>query len=468
MVKRLLIVDPVSTNRIRLAAALSAAQYDVETVSSFDDVPGSDLEPDVIVLGTHSDHPTDVIAELRAAPPNFENVPLLCVDADASPVRRLHALRAGAREILSRSLPDTLLLARLRSMIRESDTVRECERRRVAAASFGFAEAASDFQPSFRIGCLGEKSKCSPIVDLLRSTLTHKVEHLAPQEVLREDASRHSPDAYVILSENSRDLETLLPELRERSHLRHASVLVLYPDGANDVATTALNLGASDIATASSSGDEIAWRIDAMLERKHLQDRLRSSDEQSYRAAATDPLTGLYNRRYAEAYIADTLLSSRETGKSFVMMLADIDHFKQVNDVHGHGVGDRVLCAVADRLRNNLRACDLISRHGGEEFLIVMPDTSEDEARRTAERLRASMASRPVAIPDGTDVPVTISIGVASGKAPTIVLAAQRSGTFDETGDMPSSIFTTVLESADAALYRAKAFGRNRVEFSAA
>ncbi|CAN0605227.1 unnamed protein product, partial [Ectocarpus sp. 12 AP-2014] len=183
------------------------------------------------------------------------------------------------------------------------------------------------------------------------------------------------------------------------------------------VATTALNLGAGDIAAASSSGEEIAWRIDAMLERKHLQDQLRNSDEQSYRAAATDPLTGLYNRRYAEAYIADMLVSAQETGQKFVMMLTDIDHFKQVNDEHGHVIGDRVLCAVAERLRENVRACDLVSRHGGEEFLIVMPDTTESEARHTAERLRLAMASDPVATQNGT-VPITISIGVASGTVP--------------------------------------------------
>lgn len=462
MSKRLLIVDPVSTNRIRLAAALTAAHYDIETASSFDDVPGTSPDPDVVILGTG---PDGFANESRLAA-RFSKVPVFCIDTDASPMRRLGALRAGVREVLARPLSDSLLLARLRSILRETETLRECERRRVAAASFGFAEAASEFSAALRIGCLGPKEACQRTADLLGAILPHNAEHLSPHDVLREDASRHSPDAYVILAETVNELENLLPELRARSHLRHASVLVLFPEGADDVATTALNLGASDIASVSSSAEEIAWRVDAMLERKKLQDQLRSSDEQSYRAAATDPLTGLYNRRYADAYIADTLMSARETGQKFVMMLADIDHFKQVNDVHGHAIGDLVLCAAAERLRENVRACDLVSRHGGEEFLIVMPDTTEEEARHTAERLRLAMASDPVATQNG-DVSVTISVGVASGQVPLSV-PALRTGTFDQPDVVQPSVFGAVLEAADAALYRAKELGRNRVVFNVA
>lgn len=464
MAKRLLIVDSVATNRIRLAAALSAAHYDVETIGSWSEQSATSPEPDIIILGTGAELLDSVLPKHQRTASS--KTPILCVDADASPMRRIKALRAGAREILARPLPDSLLLARMRSMIRENETQRECDRRRVAAASFGFAEAAVEFRPSFRIGCLGPQEQSQATVDLLGSILPHNVAFLSPQDVLREDGSRHSPDAYVILAETSHDLDSLLPELRARSHLRHASVLVVYPDGANDVATTALNLGASDIAAASSSGEEIAWRIDAMLERKHMQDRLRNSNEQSYRAAATDSLTGLYNRRYAEAYIADMLISAQDTGQNFVMMLTDIDHFKQVNDAHGHDVGDSVLCAVAERLRQNVRACDLVSRHGGEEFLIVMPDTTEEEARHTSERLRFAMSSEPFETTDGP-VPVTISIGVASGSVP-LATPAKLTGTFDQPEAIHSSIFGSVLKAADIALYRAKELGRNRVEFNVA
>ena len=465
MAKRLLVVDPLLTNRIRLAAALTAAQYDVETVGSLFEHAADAPDPDIIILGTNPETLMGTLSESTLAT-RYAKTPIFCVDSEASPEGRVNALRAGAREILARPLPDSLLLARLRSILRESEALRECERRRVAAASFGFAEAASEFKPAIRIGCLGQRDVCLDKIKVIGSVLPHAVEYLSSQDVLRDDASRYSPDAYVIFSETSRDLENLLPELRERSHLRHASVLVLYPDDADDVATTALNLGASDIAAASSSGAEIAWRIDAMLDRKSLQDQLRTANEQSYRAAATDPLTGLYNRRYAEAYIADTLVSAQETGQNFVMMLTDIDHFKQVNDVHGHVVGDLVLCAVAERLRENVRACDLVSRHGGEEFLIVMPNTTESEALHTAERLRLAMTSLPVETPNGA-VPVTISVGVASGKA-QVARTEQSGNIFSQPDYLRPSVFGAVLEAADTALYRAKELGRNRVEFNVA
>jgi len=462
MAKRLLIVDPVATNRIRLSAALSAAHYDVETISSFEDLPVT-ADPDLIILATDTDMPT----RSRLVPSQYDDVPIFCIESEPSPMRRIKALRAGAREVLGRHLPDSLLLARLRSLIREADASRECERRRSAAAKFGFAEARSEYRPSFRVGCIGAEADCAKTVALLSSILSHEVEYLPPQDVLREDACRNSPDVYVLVAEDAHALENLLPELRARSHLRHASVLVIYPEGATDIATSALNLGASDISEASSSGEELAWRVDAMLERKHLQDQLRSCNEQSYQAATTDALTGLYNRRYAEAYIANTLLAAEQSGHRFVMMIADIDHFKQVNDVYGHSAGDLVLSAVAERLRANVRACDLVSRHGGEEFLIIMPDTTEDEASHTAERLRRAISSRPFCLANDVAIEVTISIGVAVGQVPKRN-AVKRTGTFDAPESGERSMFSSILDAADAALYQAKALGRNRVEFSAA
>ena len=205
-----------------------------------------------------------------------------------------------------------------------------------------------------------------------------------------------------------------------------------------------------------------------MLERKRMRDRLRKTDEQSYRLAATDPLTGLYNRRYAEAYLADLMMREQEHERGFVMMVVDLDHFKVVNDRYGHSAGDRVLCEVANRIRDNLRACDLISRHGGEEFLAVLPDTGVIEAERTAERLRQSIAGMPIPLENGVQVSITASIGVAFGQDIETEAVSARTGTFDieEASNLPP--LRQVFDAADAALYRAKVKGRNRVEFSAA
>ena len=468
MPKCLLVIDPISVNRIRLAAVFEAAQYAVITAASAREVPVSGrCEPDLVLLGLQSRSPAQAIADLRGQA-GLAETPVLCIDSDPSPMRRLQALRAGARDILNRAFPDALLLARLRGLIREGDAERECERRRVTAASFGFAEAATGFAARARVACIGDLSVLPTLPSMLAAALPHRFDAPGLDDVLRDDVAGQYPDAYVIVSgADYLSLDALLPELRDRSHSRHASVLVLHPADRPDIATRALNLGASDVAADTATGEELAIRIDAMLKRKRVRDTLRQSDEHSYRMAATDPLTGLYNRRYAESYLADLMTSGSETAHGFILMLVDLDLFKTVNDTHGHLAGDRVLCEVADRLRDNLRACDLVSRHGGEEFLVVLPETDVTEAERTAERLRQAICSQPVNVEGGAQVTVTASIGVAIGTNVELSDVALRTGTFDFAEPRAPTLLAHIFDAADAALYRAKQCGRNRVEFSA-
>jgi len=467
MPKCLLIIDPVSVNRIRLAAVFEAARYEVVTAPCVLEIPANGRsEPDLIILGLQSNPPVQEIQAIRTKA-GLVDVPVLCLATNPSPMRRLQALRAGARDILSRTLPDALLLARLRGLIREGETERESERRRVTATSFGFAEAASSFAPRARVACIGAPGAMPTLPSVLASTLPQRFDSLSLDDILREDIDGQVPDAYVIVSgEDYLSLDTLLPELRDRSHSRHAPVLVVYPPDRPDIATRALNLGASDVAPMVATGEELAIRISAMLKRKRLGDALRKSDEHSYRMAATDPLTGLYNRRYAESYIADLMMREQDTAQGFVLMIVDLDLFKNVNDTFGHTVGDQVLCEVADRLRDNLRACDLISRHGGEEFLVVLPETDVAEAERTAERLRRAISSAPITTENGTMVRVTASIGVALGDLDNVQDYSVRTGTFDLVSSRPPLAMTRIFDAADAALYRAKEAGRDRVEFS--
>ena len=156
-----------------------------------------------------------------------------------------------------------------------------------------------------------------------------------------------------------------------------------------------------------------------------------------------DPLTGLYNRRAFDQELARQQRqgAGRQTG--LALLLADLDHFKRVNDTHGHVVGDQMLQHVARLLRAGARSTDTVARLGGEEFAIVMADTGPEAAALAAERLRALLAATPLEI-DGASVPITVSIGLAVGH-------------LREGGATP------LLRRADAALYRAKAGGRDQV-----
>lgn len=468
MPKRLLVIDPIAPHRIKMAAVLEGAQYDVVTAATTAEARAhlAAIPPDLIISGSLPDETGEQTAE--NLPCDFAgDAPLLCLDSEAGPVRRLRALRCGARDLLARALPDALLLARVRGLIREGEARREIERRRMTAASFGFAEANAGFQRRSQIVCIGGDQEGAGAVDALLAGLPHDVQTLDADRILRDDYPDHRPDAYVIFcgGKTHTTLDSLLPELRVRSHSRHASILVLHEPANYETAIRALNLGATEIASLDSSNEELAIRIDAMLSRKRAKDALRQSAERSYHLATTDSLTGLFNRRYAEAYLADVLARAKDSGRDFIVMMVDIDHFKRVNDTFGHAAGDRVLRAVACKIRDNLRAFDLVARIGGEEFLIVLPETDGAEASMAADRLRGLIAHDPVALDDGTEVPVTVSIGAAVGAASQRP-RAEAYGSLRKPDQYAFPHVASLMEHADQALYRAKSSGRNRVDVS--
>jgi two-component system cell cycle response regulator len=164
----------------------------------------------------------------------------------------------------------------------------------------------------------------------------------------------------------------------------------------------------------------------------------------SIEMAITDALTGLHNRRYMETHIGTLVEQAASRGKPLTVLVLDIDYFKSINDTHGHDAGDEVLREFAFRIRKSIRGIDLACRYGGEEFLVVMPETDVGVATMVAERLRRRIASEPFAIQQGArTVELTISIGIAG------VTAADDAA--------------SVIKRADQALYRAKRDGRNRV-----
>lgn len=160
---------------------------------------------------------------------------------------------------------------------------------------------------------------------------------------------------------------------------------------------------------------------------------------------STDPLTEIANRRGLEAAFDREVARTRRSGRPLAVLILDIDHFKQVNDTRGHAVGDEVLMGLASRLEGLLREIDLLARTGGEEFVMLLPETGGDEAMATAERLRAAVAERPFPVSDG-EVAITVSIGAAA--------AAPDMADLDR-----------LLKAADRALYAAKEGGRNRCAF---
>jgi diguanylate cyclase (GGDEF)-like protein len=170
----------------------------------------------------------------------------------------------------------------------------------------------------------------------------------------------------------------------------------------------------------------------------------------------TDALTGWHNRAYLETRLGEELARSRREQSSLVCLMLDVDHFKRINDDHGHAAGDVVLREVAQRIASEVRSCDISARYGGEEFIVLLPQTRLETGRLLAERIRATVASRPFG--NGTlaePLTVTVSIGLAEFRSET--------GREDATGDAQR-----IVADADKALYEAKAAGRNAVALAAA
>jgi diguanylate cyclase (GGDEF)-like protein len=173
-----------------------------------------------------------------------------------------------------------------------------------------------------------------------------------------------------------------------------------------------------------------------ITDQKEVQERLRD-------LATHDTLTGIYNRRYLEEVVRKEVDRAQRYARPLSIAMVDADHFKRINDTHGHQVGDEVLRAVSERCQKGLRSNDVLARYGGEEFVMVFPETSLGNARTVAERVRVAVGEVPITVGDRA-LAVTVSIGLAA-------LGQEQD-------------FSALLERADHALYAAKQSGRNRVQ----
>lgn len=485
---RILIVDDIPTNRILLRVRLITAYYEVSQASSAAEALEAldQNPPDMVLISARlgqndsldlcrritgaglaaAEHcavsvPSDRICPLAVGAPDNTRpgTPVFIFSPEADETLRLDALQAGAEDVLIFPQDDVLLQARIRSLMRADDTVQETQMRGETHRMLGLAEPAAIFANQPRICILSDQPDHDP--PWLHTLATQQVGQVSSHDsrhYLRDICIGVPPDLCVIhlTRPHAAPGLRLLSELRAHPETRHTAVLVVLPDHDPLRAADALDLGAGDVMTGPVGPAELAFRINSLVRRKRMADQLRSTLRDGLRAAVTDPLTGLYNRRYAIPHLTRMADHAARSGRHFAVMLADLDHFKAINDRYGHAAGDAVLVEVAQRLRANLRAVDLIARIGGEEFLIALPDTERSEARVAARRLCRIMSQDPFTLP-GMDirVNVTLSIGVTMGARP-----------FNTKGHLALDQVQSLLHQADKALYGAKSCGRNQVTIS--
>ena len=461
---KVLIIDDLATNRIILKVKLSAAYYEVSQAASVDEarVLLARSRPDLILLGVRLADDTTLTQTIRQLQKTQAEAPAIPVvvllDSDNANDRVL-ALRAGAEQVLSRPLDEQMLLARLRNLMRQLLTDQDLHHHTLTAHAMGFAEQQQGFASPGQIGLIAQDKQTTRKLQIrLAAHVSHSLRMMSAEDIMGAAASSPEqlsapalvPDMFVMQmgDGDQQDGLRLLSELRADPGTRNCPVIALLPRDAAAMAAQLLDLGASDVVFSDTDPQEIALRLGKQLDLKRSRDRLRDRLQDGLQAAVIDQLTGLYNRRYALSYL-NCLMEARDTTtSSFAVMVADLDYFKQVNDTYGHAAGDAVLARVAKLLSSHLRKDDLVARIGGEEFLIIVPGTTQEQARKIATELCQRVRDTPIALPGRTDpAHVTISIGLTLGNAIS-------SGAED------------MLEQADRALYRSKAAGRDTVRCS--
>lgn len=457
MTARILVADGVATTRITLKVRLSAACYDVVTANSPAQIDSllEQRQTDLIILGGGFGEDTAIsICARLAGGRQTKRIPILMLVRSET---RLAALQAGAAAALDPEINDQMLLARVRGMLRDTDMA--------VALEPGMAESAQGFDPAEppRIVLVTDNpARSQRWRQLLSERIEARFDIRNPDEALSGVRQGRPADLYLICA----DLEArgdglrLLSELRSRQGSRDAGFVIAIGQGREELAAIALDLGAGDVLPDSLGGpaeiDAAAMTLRMQLARKSLCDRRRAEVQRHMIWAMTDPLTGLYNRRYALPKLSDIAREAMLNTQGFSVLAMDLDHFKGVNDHYGHGAGDAVLVAVAQRIMRVLGGKGMAARLGGEEFMAVLCPCDQAQAEATAERLRLAIQDTPIRLPalsGGGQARVTVSVGVVT------VLASE--------GECwPDRLARETLEQADRALLAAKASGRNRVVIS--
>jgi two-component system cell cycle response regulator len=451
---RILVVDDVAAN-VRLLEARLQAEY-FEVCTAFNGREALDIAHkerlDLVLLDVMMPDMTgfEVCAALKANP-RTANIPVIMVTSLDQAEDRVKGLESGADDFLTKPVSETALMARVKSLVRLKMVTDELELRALAMQSVGInpAEIFTDTSPIG--GSILAVDDRENSIRRIRNALQHpfEVEVTAdPAYAVAQAQSRDVDLLMVSLSLEAGDGLRLCSHIKAIDRLRHTPVLLITDADETSQVTRALEIGVNDYIIRPIDANELRARVRTQLRRKRYQERLRNMVSSAVELAITDPLTGLSNRRYLDAHLRSAVERAKETSKPVCVLIFDIDHFKEVNDTHGHDAGDDVLRDFSDRIRRGVRGIDLVARYGGEEFMLVMPETDAAFAAAVAERLRSDVEKVPFKTRSGT-FPVTVSIGIAEWQGPP------------DTAEQ-------LIKRADNALYAAKRAGRNRVVASAA
>jgi two-component system cell cycle response regulator len=451
MTARILIVDDLLPNVKLLEAKLSREYYEVLTAMSGKEALeiASRDDPDLILLDVMMPEMDgfEVCRRLKADE-HTAHIPVVMVTALSDTADRVQGLEAGAHDFLTKPINDVSLLTRVSSLLRVKMMLDELRLREQTGLGLGIVSTPNeDSAAGGHILVVEDRSIYANNIEKALSE-HHTVIVNDDAAEAYEEARRGGIDLVVVsLSLREADGLRLCSQLRSLEETRLVPLLTIADDTPEDQdrMMKGLEIGVNDYLIRPVDANELRARCRTQVRRKRYQERLRINYERSMALAVTDSLTGIYNRNYLEAHLENVVQRSVLAGKPVSMLLLDLDHFKTVNDTHGHAAGDDVLREFSGCIQRVIRSVDLAARFGGEEFVVLMPETTAESAAGVAERLRRATEEMTLPVAGSDEViKVTTSIGV---------YASQGS---NDTG-------AEMIRRADEALYAAKHAGRNQV-----
>lgn len=457
MTARILVVDDVPANVKLLEARLLAEYFEVLTASNgieaLELCEGGRIDVvllDVMMPGMDG---FEVCRRLKADPAT-QHIPVVMVTALDQVRDRVRGLEAGADDFLAKPVNDLQLMTRVKSLVRLKSLTDELRLRAATTRNISIEALLSQHKTgpdaAAKVLLVDESASSAERIGKMlrgRCELWHSSD---PGEAFFRAAEGDYDCIIISTAFHDYDPLRLCSQLRTLDRTRFVPIMLIADDSEEARLVRGLELGVNDYLVRPVDQQELIARLTTQLRRKHYNDHLRNSVAQTIEMAVTDDLTGLHNRRYLDSHLAILFERARNRGRPLALMMLDIDRFKTVNDRWGHDAGDEVLYEFATRLRTSVRGIDLVCRMGGEEFVIVMPDTGATIAARVAERIRANIADKPFVIEAADQtIAVTASVGVTVMKPGSDTIAA-------------------MLKRADLALYKAKNSGRNRVVAAAA
>jgi two-component system, cell cycle response regulator len=455
MTARVLVVDDILANVRLLEAKLTAEYFEVVTaMNGLDALEAIQrTKPDIILLDVMMPGIDGIeVCRRIKADAATQHIPVVMVTALDQPEDRVRGLEAGADDFLTKPVNDIALFCRIKSLVRLKMLTDELRVRSNTGPNVGIigTDDYRDNDAGGRILLVDPRDSSAEriMAPFAEGHRVVRVKTIQDATTAANDAEVPFELAIINFDREHYDGLRICSQLKSSEGTRQTPILVIVDPDDQSSLLRALDMGVNDYLMRPVDKLELKARVSTQIRRYRYTERLRNSVKISIEMAITDPLTGLYNRRYLETHLNHLIEHYINRGKALSVVSVDVDFFKAINDTYGHDVGDKVLKELAVRLRANTRSVDLCCRTGGEEFILVLPNTATELSSRIAERLRRAIASKSFDCGLAKLVPVTASVGVAN---------LQGS---DDT-------LEKLLKRADQALYTAKREGRNRVVIAA-